>query len=67
MHAVASRAPGSLPCTGFRLLDDDAPPVDASADQRFVLESDLLLTGNAVMEGSLTARARARRAGAAPR
>jgi hypothetical protein len=32
--------------------------VDSSGDQRFVLENDLVLTGNAVIQGSLTVRAR---------
>ena len=48
---------GSLPCQGFRLYDSDTPAtVDASADQRFLLQNDFYVAGNATVDGSLTVR-----------
>ena len=50
---------GSLPCQGFRLLDDDTPVAESSSDQnRFVVETDLVVRRNAIVDGSLTVRTR---------
>jgi hypothetical protein len=41
------------------LLDDDAPVAESSSDQnRFVVETDLVVNRNAIVHGSLTVRAR---------